>query len=146
MSVFQKVMFLKTTDFFADTPEELLAKIAPKLDEVEIEAGKQVLVQGQPNDSIYMIVDGAIRIHRGANEIVSLETSETFGEMGILDPNATASATVSTTKPTRMIRLEGGAFLDLLDKNADIAQNMLLVMAQRLRTTTDRIEHMSKAK
>ncbi len=145
LSVFEKVMFLKTTDFFSSTPEELLAKIAPVLEETEVEAGRKIIEHGQPNDSLYSIVDGKVRVHRGEHEISQLGKSQSFGEMSILDPDATASATVTTAAPTRLVKLGRDTFFGLLKENPDIAQNMLLVLSQRLRETDDRLEKLAKA-
>ncbi len=144
LSIFQKVMFLKTTDYFSSTPEELLAKIAPVLEEVEVESGKKILEQGKPNSSLYVVLNGAVRVQRGKQEIASFGKGETFGEMGVLDPDSVASANVVASQATRLIRLDREAFFQLLEQNADIAQNMLKVLSQRLRDTTDKLEKRSK--
>lgn len=144
LSIFQKVLFLKTTDFFSSSPEELLAKIAPGLEEAEYPKGKKILEQGKANDSLYSIVDGEVKVHRGKQDITSLGKSETFGEMSIMDPDAVASATVTTSRNTRLIKLDRKTFFGLLKENPDISQNMLLVLSQRLRETTDKLERGGK--
>ncbi|MBV7339450.1 HAD-IIA family hydrolase [Chloroflexi bacterium TSY] len=143
LTIFQKAMFLKTTDFFASTPEGILAKIAPVLEEIELEAGTTILEHGKPNPALYMIVDGEVRIYRGKQEIAKRSNSETFGEMGMLEENSVASATVTTVKPTRLIRLKRKIFFRLLNENPDVAQNTMLVLLQRLRNTDAMLEQLS---
>lgn len=139
LSIYRKVMFLKTTDYFSKTPEELLAKIAPALQETKVEKGAGILEQGQPNANLYIVYDGEVRVHRGKQEVATFGKGQIFGEMSILDADSVASATVTATKATRLVKLDRDTFFKLLKDNPDIAQNMLLVLTQRLRETTEKL-------
>lgn len=59
--------------------------------------GEIVLREGQPNDSLYFIDDGQVRVMRGdatrSIELARLDGGSVFGEMSILD-GATASASI----------------------------------------------------
>lgn len=146
MTTFQKVIILKRVTFFSQIAEEVLAQVASALEELEVNAGETIIERGIPNGYLYVIVDGKVRIHSDQQEITKFREYEAFGEIGILDPASTASASVTTLKNTRLLRFDQQTFLKLIHDHTEVAQNTLRVLANRLRSTNRVIDDLSLPK
>jgi CRP-like cAMP-binding protein len=104
LSTIEKVIILKTVDMFSQTPDDVLADIADLLEEMDVLENETIFKKGDPGDSMYVIVDGKVRVHDGDRLINYLTERDVFGEMALLDPEPRI-ASVSTTEPTRLFRL-----------------------------------------
>jgi len=61
----EKVLFLKSIDLFRGLPGEELAQIAEIAEEVPVDAEGHVFSEGDPGDSLYIVVEGKVRVFRG---------------------------------------------------------------------------------
>ena len=66
-------MVLKTTDYFGNMPDELLSKVATGIHEERFEKDETILVEGQPNDKLYIVFEGAVRIMHNGQQVAMLE-------------------------------------------------------------------------
>ncbi|HUS31169.1 MAG TPA: cyclic nucleotide-binding domain-containing protein, partial [Kofleriaceae bacterium] len=129
----EKVLFLKGAELFAAIPAEDVAAIATAAEEVSFEEGEVIFAAGDPGDSLYLVVEGKVRIAAGERTLAELGTREVFGEMAILDP-APRSATAVATAPVVAVRLGQDDFSDVLAERPEVAAGVLRVLVRRLRT------------
>ncbi len=132
LSTIEKVIILKSVNMFSRTPDNVLAEVAHLLEEVDVNAGDMIFQQGEPGDSLYVIVDGRVRVHDGERLINYLGEHDVFGEMALLDAEP-RMASVSAVEPTRLFRLEHGPFFELLNERPEIATGIIRVLTQHLR-------------
>lgn len=132
ISTVEKVLFLKGVDLFSAIPGEDLSQIAQIADEVELESGETVVKEGDHGDSLYLIVSGTVRVHRGATEIATLGERQVFGEMALLDSEP-RSASVTATTDVTLLRIHQEDFADILAEKSEIAQGIIKVLSRRLR-------------
>ena len=62
-------------------------------------ANEEMIREGGELDSLYIVVEGELRVSSGGNELARLSTGEVVGEMSLLDsrpPNATVTAATPT--------------------------------------------------
>ena len=76
-------------------------------------AGVDVVVQGAPAHAFYAVMDGRVLVRRDGTEVARLGPGDHFGERGLLD-SAPRNATVTTTEPSTLLRLEGDVLLEAL--------------------------------
>jgi len=143
LTTFQKVMILKRVNFFSRIAEEVLAKVASVLEEVEVKAGESIIEKGKANTYLYVVVDGEVRVHSEQQDLVKFSNNEAFGEIAILDSGSVASASVTALKNTRLLRFDQQMFLKLIREHTEVAQNTMRVLAERLRSTNIIIDHLS---
>ena len=62
----EKVLILKSVSIFKDTPEHILADLAPLMEEEEFEQNAVIFKEGEIGDSMYIIHQGEVKIHMGA--------------------------------------------------------------------------------
>lgn len=80
------IAVLKTVALFADVPEEALATLADLLEPVQAVAGTTIFTQGEPGDTLYIMVQGRVRLHSGDYILSYPGAGDIFGEMALLDP------------------------------------------------------------
>jgi len=135
MLLIEKVMILKGVPMFEATSEEILAEIAAALEEIELPAGEAVFSKGDIGDSMYVIVEGQVRVFDGERTINVLGEREIFGELALLDPEP-RSASCAALIDTRLFRLDAETFSQLMAGNIAIVRGILHVLCERLRRLT----------
>lgn len=135
MLLIEKVMILKGVQMFEETSEELLTEIARILEEIDVEKDEEIFEKGDIGDSMYIIIEGQVRIFDGERTINVLGEKEIFGELALLDPEP-RSASVAATRPSRLFRLDRETFSQLMAGNIEIVRGVLHVLCERLRRVT----------
>jgi hypothetical protein len=101
-----------------------------------------VIQAGQPNDFLYLILSGRLRIHLKdltLAPIVMLEAGEVVGEMSVFDRQP-ASAYVVAHEDSRLLVLDRATIWSLIEIYPIVARNLLFVLAQRLRSGNALVE------
>jgi CRP-like cAMP-binding protein len=137
MHMIEKVITLRAVQMFSETSEDVLADIAAVLEEMTLEADELIFEKGAVGDSMYVIVDGGVRVFDGERTIVTLGPRDIFGELALLDPEP-RFASIETIGPTQLLRLDRDAFLELMSGNIEIVRGILHVLCQRLRRTVQK--------
>jgi hypothetical protein len=130
----EKVMILKGSEFFRNFPGSDLAGIASLADVVYCEAGDVVFEQGDQGDAFFVVVQGSIKISRGAVDLATLGPREGFGEMSLLDREE-RSATATASEDTTLLRLDRDSFDRAVEANPVVARGIYRVLTERLRNT-----------
>jgi MFS family permease len=94
-------------------PRVVLEQLASAAQVCSLPEGVDVVVQGAPAHAFYAVIDGAVIVHRDGEEVTRLGPGDFFGERGLLD-NAPRNASVTTSEPGSVLRLEGTVLLDVL--------------------------------
>src|SRR6185295_6980345 len=103
-------------------------------EEVRYKEGDVVIRKGEKGDSMYIIIEGRVRVYDGERTIVFLGARDIFGELALLDPEP-RFASVAAAEPVRLFRLDREAFLELMTGNIEIVRGVLHVLCERLRRT-----------
>lgn len=108
----------------------------------EFTEGAVLIQAGQPNDFLYLILSGRLRIHLKdltLAPIVMLEPGEVVGEMSVFDRQP-ASAYVVAQEDARLLVLDRATIWSLIEIYPIVARNLLFVLAQRLRSGNALVE------
>ena len=108
----------------------------------EFTEGAVLIQAGQPNDFLYLILSGRLRIHLKdltLAPIVMLEPGEVVGEMSVFDRQP-ASAYVVAQEDSRLLVLDRATIWSLIEIYPIVARNLLFVLAQRLRSGNALVE------
>ena len=132
LTTVEKVIFLQDVDVFARIPLEDLAYIAMIADEVPAEAGQVIYSEGDVSDSMYLVLDGSIRLHRGGVEVMIAKPRDVFGTWALFD-NETRIVTADSIEESSLLRIDKEDFLDLLSDHSKITEGVLKVLASKLR-------------
>jgi CRP/FNR family transcriptional regulator, cyclic AMP receptor protein len=97
---------LKSIPLFEEVGEEELAQIAPFATEVEVEAGRELVREGDFSYEFMAIEEGEAEVTRGGEHVADLGPGDFFGEMGLLEKTL-RNATVTAKSPMKLVTLTG---------------------------------------
>jgi CRP-like cAMP-binding protein len=129
----ERVLLLKSVEVFSETPEEDLLELAAVLEEIETRAGECIIEKGELGSSMYIVVDGEVRVHDGEQELRVLGSREIFGELAALDPEK-RSASVTAIEDTVLFRLDERALYEMMAENQSLTRGIIRILCRRLRT------------
>src|SRR5215211_6521699 len=129
---------LRKIPLFADLSEEDLEQLHKMAETVSIPAGQLVLREGDPGDSLYVLLDGELEVtkRQGSQDILLAvyKPGQFFGEMALLE-QAPRSASVRTVRESRLLVISQAAFQTLLSCSPSAPFRILRAVTSRLRST-----------
>ena len=132
MTSVEKIAFLQNVPLFSGMTTQELLFVADIVQEDNYQAGATVIREEDLGDSMFIVVDGEVMVHRRSVQLAKLRSREFFGEMSILNSEP-RSASVTTVSKCRLLRIDESDFWQLLIANNTLAVSMVRVLAQRLR-------------
>jgi cAMP-dependent protein kinase regulator len=97
---------LKSIPLFEDVPEEELRQIAGFAQEVSVEAGRELVREGDFSYEFMTIEEGEAEVTRDGDHLADLGPGDFFGEMGLLEKTL-RNATVTAKTPMKLVTLTG---------------------------------------
>ncbi|GAB3330479.1 hypothetical protein GCM10027299_35220 [Larkinella ripae] len=142
ISDFERIMVLKNTRLFADTPENILSTIAPIMKEVMFQEGQTIFQKGEIGNCMFVIYSGAVDIYDRQERLAQFERGDVFGELALLDAEPrSASAVVASN--VLLFRIDHEDFYDLMEEREEVLRNMMRILCQRIRFQNEKIQTMS---
>ena len=114
-----RVLALQKLGIFADAARPVLESLAVSATEQEVPAGVTVIREGDEADALYVLLDGRMAVRaRGdgpvEQDLPPMEAGTYFGEIGLLE-RIPRTATVESSAPSRLLRIDGDDFLEALN-------------------------------
>ncbi len=104
--------------------------------------GEVIFRQGEMGDCMYVVQKGEVEaIAEADGREVRLRTmgpNEFFGEMALFEKE-TRTATIRTTKPTRVLTVDKKNFLGGIHEDPSLAFRIVKTMSHRIRDLTERL-------
>jgi CRP/FNR family transcriptional regulator, cyclic AMP receptor protein len=132
---------LARAGLFQGVTAEAAEALAGSLAYADYTRGETVFVEGEEGDTLFIVLSGKIKVGRRAtdgreNMLAVMGPSDLFGELSLFDPGPrTATATVLTD--ARLASLSHTALRPWITDRPEIAEQLLRVLARRLRRTND---------
>lgn len=105
----RKIPFLKGAD------DQLISELAIVMEPVKFSKGETIFRQGEPGDSLYLIVEGAVQVSSEGRVIAELGVGGCFGEGALLE-GQTRTATVSAIEDLSLFQLTRESYSVLADR------------------------------
>jgi CRP/FNR family transcriptional regulator, cyclic AMP receptor protein len=97
---------LKSIPLFQDVPDEELGQISTFAQEVTVDAGRELVREGDFSYEFMAIEEGEAEVTRHGEHVADLGAGDFFGEMGLLEKTL-RNATVTAKTPMRLVTLTG---------------------------------------
>ncbi len=138
ISTLERVLLLREVPIFSELSPEDLERIAEIAREEWYPADTAICREGDEGSSMYIIVDGNLRVVRDldgeARVLATRSRGDFVGEMAIID-SAPRSATLRTDGEVRVLAIDGETFKGILRERPEVAVSMLRSFSRRLRDT-----------
>lgn len=109
--VSEVVQWLNDSSLLGALPATSLEKLAARSAVVTVDDRAEVVREGEVADAVFLVLDGDLSVKRLGQALRTLSTGDHFGEIGLLDRTA-RTATVVSSGPARLLRVDGAAFVD----------------------------------
>ena len=127
-------LLARKISFFKGVSPEDVAKIFAQGNVVEYEPAQMLFDKGDSGDTMYVILNGRVKIRDGAKQIAILQTGDIFGEMSLVSDEPRSATAVTMTQSDLLVL----SFNDILNKitpqvSAQLLINVIVTLADRLR-------------
>lgn len=136
-----------TLPLFDGIPELHLEWALQRFTRVELEAGVQLIEEGEADEDMLIVESGGLDIFTGDTHLGTAAAGQLVGEAALFGyPVRTASVVTST--PCRILLLNRAGYAELRDSNSPVAHRLekkaLELVTDRLRTVGERIANASE--
>ena len=137
---------IPSTGFLAELSHQDRRELLSKGVRQPFAADETVIRQGQTQQTLYLVLEGALRArchsHDSVVDIGLLDKGDCFGEMSLLDP-LKASATIKATKSGAFWKIEKPGFQDYLSDHPQAGIKLLtffgIQLTRRMRKAEDQL-------
>jgi CRP/FNR family cyclic AMP-dependent transcriptional regulator len=138
---------LAEIQLFEGLPAERLQRLAEILRKKTVPAGTNMITAEQPGEVVYVVLEGTVKIlieQMDGREVILafLGAGDTVGEMSLVDSSG-RSANVMTMEKCTLLWMDRATFQDLLRNVPEFAQNLVKLLAGRLRMANEQIQSLS---
>jgi len=138
LSPVEIALHLKSLPLFEGLTIRQLVDLADEVREVRHAADETIFEVGEPGDCLYLIVDGMVRVTIGSTLLSEQGPKSFFGEIAVLE-GENRTATVATTTPVRLLRLDRNDLLRLMEELPAIAICICQTLSKKVSELTDRL-------
>ena len=120
---------------------KVAAAVSQLLQPADYRPGQLIFAEGEPGNRLYIIASGKVKVacraHDGRENVQAvLGPSDMFGELAVIDPGPRSSSATAVTW-VRAMFTERAALRACIADHPEIAEQLLRVLARRLRRTVD---------
>ncbi|WP_165372184.1 cyclic nucleotide-binding domain-containing protein [Emticicia agri] len=142
ISELERVIVLKNTQLFSETPENVLTSIVPIMNEVTYHEGQEIFQKGAIGNCMYVIYSGEIGIVDHDVVFATFGKGDIFGELALLDSEP-RSATALVKSDALLFRIDQDDFYDLMEERDELLRSVLRILCQRIRAQNDKLRRLS---
>jgi CRP-like cAMP-binding protein len=130
-----------TVDLFSALPQRFSSLLFASAKPAHLVAGQVLFVADDPGDGCYRIEEGLLKVSivsgSGAERVIAiLGAGAIVGELAVLD-GLPRSATVLALRDSKLLFVSKAKFDQYTNKHPELCQQLLILLASRLRDTND---------
>ena len=128
-------------ELFEDIPGPIIQELLATCPVREFLHETVVLAVGESNENIFVLLTGKLRVHLDAvdsSNVIYIEAGGCIGELSLIDGKPVSAFVVAETA-SRVLVIQHEHFWSRILPHPGIAQNLLRVLAERMRRNTEQI-------
>jgi small-conductance mechanosensitive channel/CRP-like cAMP-binding protein len=130
----ERIAAVRRIELFAALQDEERALLAKRMQRVNFARGEEVIRQGDPGDSLYVILRGSVvvklSLEKVMREVATLGPGDFFGEMSLITGER-RTATCAAVEDTACFVIDHIAFQRLLDAKPAVAEQIATRLGMR---------------
>ena len=132
----QMLEHLRATDIFADIPLEILRRNLAQLKMVHYNSNECIIKKNEMGETMYILVDGEVKVHDDDYIVATLKTGNYFGEMSLLHA-APRSMSITSLTNVDLISINQESFYNILKDQPELISKIISHLVIRLRAQND---------
>ena len=130
---------LAQSGLFQGLSEDAVEPVVSRLETITLPRGRVVFNEGEPGDSLYIVLSGKIKLSRRApdgreNVLAVMGPSDQFGELSVFDPGP-RTATATAVTDVKLARMPQSTLRLWIEAHPEIGEQLLRVLARELTPT-----------
>jgi CRP/FNR family transcriptional regulator, cyclic AMP receptor protein len=126
-----KLEALKGVPLFAGLSKRDLAALGTIADELDVQAGKELIGANEPGRQFFVLLEGEAVVRRNGRKVNTLGPGDFFGEIALLSDRPT-TASVTMTSAGLVVVITRGSFNRLLREAPPLQLKVLAAVVERL--------------
>jgi CRP-like cAMP-binding protein/ATP/ADP translocase len=133
-SLIDIVLLIRKCGIFSGIEDESLVEIAKCMDVKSYLQDSRIFSKNDEGAQLYVISEGAVKIHDGERMIAELKSGEVFGEMSVFSPEKRSADSTALTDTT-LFSISQSDIFRIIDDRIEIAIDIIGILCTRLRHT-----------
>jgi CRP-like cAMP-binding protein len=134
----ERLLFVRGVPIFKELRDDFLVRLASIMEELSFPPRHTIFQKGEQGQSLYVLVQGNVKVHIDRKEIQRLTKGDAFGEMALFDSEP-RSASVTTLEACDCLMLTQKQLYEAIDETPGIAVNIIRLLSRRIRELNDRL-------
>jgi CRP-like cAMP-binding protein len=127
-----RVAVLRGVPLFAGLDERSLQAVAILARDVGAKAGEVLILEGEPGDAFYVILDGTVRVEHGDRTVRSMTAGGFLGEIALVEQGP-RTATATCVTDCRLLAIRRHEFDRLMETMPDVSRRIRVAIERRPR-------------
>jgi ATP:ADP antiporter, AAA family len=136
LTVIEKVILLQDVDVFQQVPSDEISALALIATEKSCLQDDVIYREGEEADALYLVLSGAVKLHRGDHVIAEAPRGQAFGTWALLDDEPRLTSATAAENAS-LLKINKDDFTDLLADNVQIARGVIRTIAHRMRSLAE---------
>ncbi len=132
MSQLDKMMILKSVNLFSGLPDDILLELSALVKEYNLYQGQTLFKKNDFGHSMYIIVEGSMKVHDGDIFIARLGSGQIIGELAALSMER-RSASITALSYGLLFKITGDSLYSLIWEHRTVARSMIEILVRRIR-------------
>lgn len=138
LSIIEKVIFLQDVDIFKQISSEDLSYVASITVEQNVDKDNVIYKEGDISDSMYMVIDGKVRLHVGESLVMIAELNDVFGAWSLFDDEVRLIS-ATAFEDSLLLKIDKANMIELLADHVGVTEGILKAMAKRLQNIARKV-------
>ena len=138
ISLQQCIQLLQQVELFRHVPGKVIEALAKKMILATYPMNETIIHKGDPGNSMFVILEGKVKIHEGEHQLAEMTTRHFFGELSILDSEP-RSMSVTAIESTTLGVIHQADVYQVLKDHPDAVRDIIGVLSHRLRNQNQTI-------
>ena len=138
LSIIEKVIFLQDVDIFKHISSEDLSYVASITVEQNVEKESVIYKEGDISDSMYMVIQGKVRLHVGESLVMIAELNDVFGAWSLFDDEVRLIS-ATAFEDSLLLKIDKANMIELLADHVGVTEGILKAMAKRLQNIARKV-------
>lgn len=127
---------------FGGFSAEDLERVAPLFQTRGFALGERLVTEGTPNDTLFFLLSGSVRVTRGDRVLIEFHAGDSFGELEMLDTKP-AAATITALETVRASCLGHKGLYELYRLDTKLYSIFMMNLARDLARRLRRMDELA---